>query len=161
MATHVIRLDPLNPASVAAAEEETRELMEDFDRKVDEFIQEIAKIGEQAAAGAYGGAVAVTLESIDGGFSICADGKQVVFVEFGAGATVESGNVFAGQMPFEVRQGSYSDSKNPPGPYAQSGYNHWWYGGTKYTEVQPRSGMEKAHEAMMQDMQNVAMMVFG
>ena len=161
MATHVIRLDPFDPLSVISAERETRRLAEEFDRKVDEFVREIAEIGRKAAAGAYGGSVTVSLEGIDNGFSICADGKAVVFMEFGAGAAVNTGNMFAGQMPFEVRRGSYSDSKDPPGPYARTGYQYWTFGGQRFTEVQPRNGMQHAHEAMMQDMLNVAMRIFG
>ena len=161
MAKHVIKIDPFNPFSVFEAEQETQRLFKEFDRKVDEFIREIAEIGERAAAGAYGGAVTVSLEGIDNGFAICADGRAVVFMEFGAGSAVNTGNMFAGQMPFDVRRGSYSDSKTPKGEYAQTGYKYWTFGGQRYTEVQPTNGMQKAHEAMMQDMSNVAMRVFG
>lgn len=161
MADHVIKIDLLDPFSLSAAERETMRLAREFDRKVDEFVREIASIGAQAAAGAYGGRVGVSIEGIGNGFSICADGQQVVFIEFGAGSAVNTGNMFAGQMPFEVRQGSYSDSKNPPGPYAKSGYRFWKFGGNLYTEIVPANGMENAHKAMMQDMRNVAMRVFG
>ena len=131
--------------------------MNDFDRKVDEFIREIAEVGAKAAAGSYGGSVSVTIEGYDDGVSICADGKSVVFMEFGAGSAVAVGNMFAGEMPFEVRPGSWSEQHAHQ--YEKLGY--WIFGGNKYTEVAPKNGMENAHKAIMQDMHNVAMKVFG
>ena len=156
MGHHVISLDPFNPFSVMAAQQETRRLMEEFDRKVDEFIREVAEIGAKAAEGSYGGSVTVTIEGYDDGVSICADGKAVVFMEFGSGSAVATGNMFAGEMPFEVRPGSWSEQHAHQ--YERLGY--WIFGGQKFTEVAPRNGMENAHKAIQQDMWNVAMRVF-
>ena len=128
-------------------------------------MERLAEIGRDAAQGAYGngGAVSVTVEPIDNGFCIRADGNAVAFLEFGAGDTVNSGNRYAEQMPFEVSSGSYSrqnlDRWGRPGMYARYGY--WIFGGTKYTEVQPRNGMEHAYEEIMSNVQTVAKEVFG
>ena len=156
----VVDLDPFNPASVDRANRILMEEQQRFERNVARFMVELAEIGRQAAQGAYGAAVSVTLEPLDDGVSIKADGRAVVFLEFGAGAAVNSGNRYADDMPFEVSRGSYSDSKNPPGPYAQSGYDHWYFGGVKYTEITPRNGMQKAYDEIMSHIQSVARTVF-
>ena len=161
MATHVIEIDPFNPFSIIAAERQARQLISDFNRKVDEFIREIAEIGARAARGAYGSAVTVTVDEIDNGLAINANGKAVVFMEFGAGSAVDSSNRFASVVEqeggFDIRPGSWSEQHAHQ--YERLGY--WVFGGQRYYEVQPVNGMEKAYEAIMQDMRNAATKVFG
>jgi len=159
MADHYIEIDPLSPASILKAEREINKILKDFDRKVDVFIQEIGKIGQQAAQGAYGSAVSVTLVNEKEGVTISADGKAVVFLEFGAGSTTNSANRYALEMPFLVYRGSYSDETK--GEYQATHYNYWHFGGKEIEFVEPRNGMQKAYEAIMQDISSVAKRVFG
>lgn len=166
MAETVINLNPFNPASIAHAERILRERERAFERNTARFFVELAEIGRQAAAGAYGPAISMELQPLDDGVSIVANGKAVVFLEFGAGAAVNTGNRYADQMPFEVARGSYSDQNvgydgRTPGEYARSGYRQWHFGNTVLTEVQPRNGMEKAYEAVMTSIYRVAREVFG
>lgn len=159
MADHVVDIDPLSPSSILRAEREINKILKNFDRKVDEFIQEIGKIGQQAAQGAYGNAVAVTLIKEKDGVTISADGKAVAFLEFGAGSSTNSSNRYAFEVPFMVFRGSYSDETK--GEYQATHYNYWHFGGKQMTAVEPRNGMQKAYEAIMQDMDSVAKRVFG
>ena len=159
MADHYIDIDPLNPFSILKAERELDSILKDFDQKVDVFVQEIAKIGQQAAQGAYGGAISVTLVNDKDGVTISADGKAVVFLEFGAGSTTNSANRYALELPFLVYRGSYSDETK--GEYQATHYNYWHFGGKEITGVEPRNGMQKAYEAIMQDISSVARRVFG
>ena len=161
MAHIVIDVDPFDPSSVAMAQKRLDDAMNDFDKKVDEFLFRLAAIGQRAAQGAYGNAIAVTVEKAPDGFILRASGDAVVFFEFGAGSRTDPSNRFAKEMPFEVRRGSFSDSKNPPGPYARSGYRSWEFAGVRYEYVEPRNGMEKAFEAMIRDVQTLAKAVFG
>lgn len=159
MADHVIDIDPFDPSSIARAEREINKLMKEFDRKVDTFIKEIAKIGQQAAQGAYGSAIDVTVEEIDNGVAISANGKAVAFLEFGAGSMTNSSNRYAFEMPFLVYRGSYSDETQ--GEYQETHYNYWHFGGKEIEYVEPRNGMQKAYEAMMQDFDSTVKRVFG
>lgn len=159
MADHVIEIDPLNPFSVLTAQRELDRLVRDFDKKIDEFIQELGKIGQQAAQGAYGNAVTVTLERDGDGVTISANGKAVVFLEFGAGSKTDATDRYASEMPFPVYRGSYSDAVQ--GEYQKNNYQYWMFGGQKIQYVEPRNGMQKAYEAIMQDIENVAKRVFG
>ena len=141
MADHVIDIDPLSPASILKAEREINKILKSFDRKVDEFVQEIGKIGQQD------------------GVTISADGKAVAFLEFGAGSSTNSSNRYAFEVPFLVFRGSYSDETK--GEYQATHYNYWHFGGKQMTAVEPRNGMQKAYEAMMQDFDSVVKRVFG
>ena len=156
MATHVIDVDPFNPASVRRANAEYRRILREFDRNVTRFIAEIAQIGRDAAAGAYGPAISVTLQAHDNGITISADGRGIVFLEFGAGDAVNSGNRYANQMPFEVRPGSWSE--NHAQQYSTLGY--WIFGGVVYREIQPRNGMQTAYDEIMANIRAVAGRVF-
>lgn len=159
MADHVIDIDPLNPSSIIRAEREINKILKSFDRKVDTFIQEIGKIGQQAAKGAYGSAIDVTLVREDKGVTISANGKAVAFLEFGAGSMTNSSNRYALEMPFLVYRGSYSDETK--GEYQATHYNYWHFGGKEITYVEPRNGMQKAYEAMMNEFDSVVKRVFG
>ncbi len=161
----VVDIDLFNPRSIDLANRTLHEEIERFNQKVNEFIQRLAEIGQQAAQGAYGngGAVIVTLEPLENGVAILADGDAVVFLEFGAGDTVNTANRYADVMPFEISSGSYSrqnvDRWGRPGMYAQYGY--WVFGGTRYTEIQPRNGMQHAYDEIMSRIRSAAQEVFG
>ena len=166
MATTYVDLDPVNSFSVIRANRILRERSRKFEENVTKFLERLAEIGKEAAQGAYGGAIKVTVEPIENGMSIIANGKAVVFLEFGAGATVNTGNRYASQMGFPVERGSYSDQSigpdgRPPGEYTRSGYRQWHIGNTVVTEVQPRNGMEHAYQAIIESIHSVAREVFG
>lgn len=166
MADHVINLDPLNPFDVLNANIKYRALRRDFDRKVDIFLERLAERGQEVLnelgyAGEQG--VTVTVEPIDDGYAINVAGKGVVFIEFGAGDTVNSGNRYASEMPFEVYSGSYSEAHH--GEYATTkalfGQGYWMFGGIRYTQITPRNGMETVWETLMQEWRDIAKEVFG
>ena len=167
MATHVVNIDVMNPLSIARAERQIQNIIRAFNGQVEQFLRELAEIGQRAAQAAYGSPVAVTVEPIDNGMCIRANGDAVVFLEFGAGSAVDQSDMFADRMPFEVRRGSFSDAKGvdqqgrPRGSYARHNYQYWEFGGQTYTEVYPTNGMQHAYEAMMQDIRTLAKRVFG
>ena len=166
MANHVIELDPLDPFSVIAAGLKYRRIMRQFDQKVDEFLERLAERGKEVLGElGYtpdGGEITVTVEPIDNGYMINAAGKGVVFLEFGAGDTVNSGNMYAAEMPFDVASGSYSEAND--GLYAITrqvfGQGWWEFGGVKYTEIMPRNGMQTVYETLMQEWREIAKEVF-
>lgn len=160
MSEHVIDLDPFNPFSVLRAEILYSRLRREFDQKVDIFLQEIANLGRDTfdALGytVDGGEITVTVEEIENGYAINAAGKGIVFLEFGAGETVNSGNKYASQMPFEVRPGSYSEINDHQFELA----GKWVFGGVVYTHIAPRNGMQTAWETIMQNWRDIAERVF-
>lgn len=167
MATHVINLDPLNPFSFINVRSVVEHLLSEYETRLSQFLVELAEIGQRAAQSAYGSPITVTVEETENGVSIRANGDAVVFLEFGAGSAVDGSNVFANTMPFPVRRGSFSDAKgvdargNPRGSYARHNYEYWEFNGIQYTKVYPKNGMQRAYEAMLQDIRLLAARVFG
>ena len=161
MSTHVIEVDPLSSTSLLMAEIKFRLLHRQFERKVNEFIHELGEIGRDTAELWYGDTIHVTLEEIPDGVAINANGKHVVFLEFGAGDAVNSANRYAGTVEeesgMEIRPGSYSEINAHQ--YERTG--QWVFGGVIYTEVQPRNAMEHTYEVIQQEMREVARRVFG
>ena len=160
MGRHVIELDPLSPVSILRAGIQYRRIVAEFERNVDIFLEEIANLGRDTfdALGytVDGGEITVTVEEIDNGYMINAAGKGIVFLEFGAGDTVNSGNRYAQLMPFEVRPGSYSEINDHQ--YELAG--RWVFGGVVYTQISPRNGMQTAWETIMQNWRDIAERVF-
>jgi len=156
----VVPFDPMDPASVRRAERRyERELLK-FERKVDQFLAEIAELGRSTAESGYGGMITVTVEPISNGYAINAAGEDIIFLEFGAGDSVNSGNIFAGQTGVDVRPGSYSE-QNPRQPrpsYHIDGF--WIFGNTIYTQVRPRNAMQGAWDTVLQQWRDVAERVF-
>ena len=166
MANHVIELDPFNPFSVMAASRKYKQLMKEFDEKVDVFLERLAERGrevlDELGYTVDGGEIVVTVEEIDNGYMINAAGKGVVFLEFGAGDTVNSGNQYAELMPFPVESGSYSEAND--GMYSITkqvfGQGYWEFGGVTYTEIAPRNGMQTVYQTLMQEWRDIAKEVF-
>lgn len=166
MANHVIELDPLDPFSVVAAGLKYRRIMREFDQRVDEFLERLAERGKEVLGElGYtpdGGEITVTVEPIDNGYMINAAGKGVVFLEFGAGDTVNAGNRYAPLMPFPVESGSYSEAND--GMYYITrevfGQGWWEYGGVTYTQITPRNGMQTVWETLMREWRDIAKGVF-
>ena len=166
MANHVIELDPLDPFSVIAASRKYKRIMKEFDQKVDIFLERLAERGrevlDELGYTADGGEIVVTVEEIDNGYCINASGKGVVFLEFGAGDTVNSGNMYAESMPFDVESGSYSEANNGMYSITQQifGQGYWEFGGVTYTQITPRNGMQTVYETLMQEWREIAKEVF-
>ena len=152
----VIYVDPTNPASIRRAERRFKAEKRRFEQKVDEFLAEIAELGRSEAESGYGGVISVTVEPIANGYAIIASGEGIVFLEFGAGDTVNSGNIFAGQTGVDVRSGSYSETHAQQ--YSTAGF--WLFGGVKYTEVRPRNAMQGAWDKVLSEWRDVAERVF-
>lgn len=166
MANNVIEFDPLSPFSVMAAGIKYRRFLREFDQKVDQFLEELAERGKEVLGELgytpEGGEITVTVEPIDNGYMINAAGKGVVFLEFGAGDTVNSGNRYAELMPFNVESGSYSEENDGMYDITRQlfGQGYWEFGGVTYTQITPRNGMQMVWETLMQEWRDIAKRVF-
>ena len=158
-----VTIDPFNPRSIEKAQKIIKQETTFFDRTVDECLKEIAEIGRETAQLQYGEDADVQLAYDDERheyeiIAVARDGQSMAVLEFGAGGTVASGNLYADKMPFEVSSGSWSRINeetfgSPPGPYARYGY--WVHNGTKYTELQPRNGMQAVYSEIMRNYRTV------
>lgn len=82
----------LSTKSIEQAIKELKAYRDSIDRKKDELLKELAHIGVREASVRFTTAIydgtndsEVTLETIENGYRIVAEGKAVAFIEFGAG----------------------------------------------------------------------------
>lgn len=106
MATKVIEFT-LTSASIQNAIKELEAFRDSLDDKVDEMLKKLGEIGVQEASIRFTTAmydagvkdVHVSLEDIDGGYCILAEGKAVAFIEFGAGVYHNPGEPYPNPRP--------------------------------------------------------------
>ena len=100
----------------------------------------------------------VLLEPTADGFTVRAEGKDVVFLEFGAGVATDpdARAKLEKDPPFPITEGSYSNTHG--GHYATNKY--WYYGGKRWTEVTPTHAMWRAREETIKALPLMAKEVF-
>ena len=131
-------------------------------KKIDELMVRLAAVGLETARvyfqqGATDGneAPETWVEPIENGFKIIANGKDVFFIEFGAGDAAGN-HPDAANAPVDTSPGSYS--KINTGEYAK--YQSWHHKGVKYTELQPQMPMYHAMREIERNVQKIAKEVF-
>lgn len=132
-------------------------------KKIDELMIRLAAVGLETARvyfqqGATEGneAPETWVEPIENGFKIIARGKDVFFIEFGAGDAAGN-HPDSANAPVDTSPGSYS--KINTGEYAK--YQSWHHKGVKYTELQPQMPMYHAMREMERNVTKIAKEVFG
>lgn len=132
-------------------------------KKVDELMVRLAAIGLQTARvrfeiGATDGNKApdTWVEPTENGFKIIAQGKDVYFIEFGAGDAAGN-HPDKATAPVDTSPGSYS-AKNTM-EYVK--YGSWHHQKKKYTEIQPQMPMYYAAREIERNVEKIAKEVFG
>lgn len=128
--------------------------------KLKKVAKELCKIGEGVISQVHGKYTAKieTVELEEGkGYKIIAEGKDLMFIEFGAGDAAGSENSLYDRVPKAARPGSWSEK------HAQmySRYGFWVFAGQIVHEVQPTPAFYYAYEAMVQNLPLIAREVFG
>ena len=153
----------LSPQSVKDAVRILETYKKWVDRKMDELMVRLAAVGLETARvrfemGATEGnkAPETWVEPIENGFKIIARGKDVFFIEFGAGDAAGN-HPDAKNAPVDTSPGSYS-AKNTM-EYVK--YGSWHHDGKKYTELQPQMPMYHAARDIERNITKIAKEVFG
>ena len=153
----------LSPQSVKDAVKILETYKKWVDKKMDELMVRLAAVGLSTARvyfqqGAAEGNVApeTWVEPIENGFKIIANGKDVFFIEFGAG-NAAGNHPDAAKAPVDTSPGSYS-AKNTM-EYMK--YGSWHHDGKKYTELQPQMPMYHAMREIERNVTKIAKEVFG
>lgn len=145
----------LNTQSIDNAINELRSYKTKLPSKVTEICRRLAEIGAVKVSLGYARAIyngdkdiSVSVEPIQNGFSIRANGKDVLFVEFGAGVRYGSGHPQANE--FGMGPGTYPEGKghwnDPKGwwiPKANGGGHTY---GNPPSEVMYRTAIELRSE---------------
>lgn len=131
---------------------------EEVDKKLKALVDEavvVARAG-YALAGEYGVENRVNVYSdqdkqlYGDSYFIIAHGKDVGFLEFGAGITTDMAHPWKHLMPFDVRPGSWSETHARQ--FADNGF--WFYNGTSYSYIPPTRAMYNASVYMRQKIQS-------
>lgn len=140
----------LTADSIQKAIDQIKKYQNSFYTAFQSAVQELCDVAAEVCRETYGDPdIAVesvpTITKHDAGvarFEIRASGQHVGFLEFGAGDLADASHPFAGNAPFEVRPGSYSEE------HAQrySTYGYWYYNKRKYYFIEPQRGLFKASE---------------
>ena len=96
----------LNTSSITNAITELKSYRDSIDAKMDELLEKLAYIGVKEASVRFTAAIydgvndsSVTLESIQDGYCIKAEGRAVAFIEFGAGVYHNPGEPYPNPRP--------------------------------------------------------------
>ena len=153
----------LSQASIDRAIKALNEAVEALRESSGDLSTELAKAGAEVAQAAYG-----KMAQAEGGPGpeegtgvIIVTGDAPTIAEFGAGyATMES-HPMAGNAPFPIRIGSYSQEHE--GMFWQmyeASENHqdafWMFGGRPYREVPPRHGLLDARDYILENAEEFA-----
>ena len=156
-----IVVNPLDPKSVSEAIKAVKQYKSWVAMKEAELRQRLAMLGASVASiqfsrAIYNGSndVTVRVDSTGSVAVIYAEGQDVAFIEFGAGATYGYGHPQAGE--FGVGPGTYPDGK---GHWDDP--NGWYYAHGKHTFGNPPSmSMYRAVEVMVEQLTAIAKEVF-
>ena len=130
---------------------------EEVDKKLKALVDEAVMVARAgyALAGEYGVENRVNVysdqdkELYGDSYFIIAHGKDVAFLEFGAGFTTDISHPWKHLMDFDVRPGSWSETHARQ--FADHGF--WFYNGTSYSYIPPTRAMYNASEYMKQKIQ--------
>ena len=124
--------------------------------KVEEVAKRLCKVGEPIIQATHGNHARVWSEPTENGYKICAEGEDVLFIEFGTGDRAGVLSPWYDQVPSEVRPGSWSES------HAQmySRYGFWVFAGQIYHYTEPHPAFYYAYQAMVEALPQIAQEVF-
>jgi len=154
----------LNQSDISAMIREVRAYRDRFVKRCEDFCRRLADEGSTEASRVYGSDIKVSAVPIENGFSVMANGKQVCFLEFGAGTKTNTSHPMAGNFTAatgnEVRPGSYSEQN------AQefSTFGFWVFppnkDGKVYEYVEPQPGLWRAEQRIVDIVERIAQEVF-
>lgn len=153
-------IDAFDIDGLRKAADELRKTADDMERKGVEICKRLAEIGLRVASinyavGSMDGNddVEVTIEPIEHGYKIMANGEDVYFLEFGTGVAAGFGyDTSTINPPVDISPGSWS--KTHKRLFSEKGY--WYYNGRKYDMTTPRMGMYHAAKEIEQNLKRIA-----
>lgn len=126
-------------------------------QKSDILAKRLAELGRDIADLKYGDEeVTVSVVKKRNTYEIHANGKEVCFIEFGAGVRTNSSHPYADKMPFDVKPGSWSIQDKQQ--FVTKGY--WYYGGKKMNSIEPHNAMYLASRHIQEQVYKIAKEVF-
>ena len=162
-----VTVNVFDPRDMKIATDEIAEYLADLQEKGNQICERLASIGALRASIGFSSAiypgvndVSISVEPISNGWAIHARGNAVLFIEFGAGATLGYGH------PEAKAEGYGPGTYNPDYPTPENpnwrNPKGWWYGDGQHTYGNPpAAAMYYAKEEVIRNIEQVAREVFG
>ena len=162
-----VTVNVFDPRDMQIATDEIAEYLADLQEKGNQICERLANIGARRASIGFSSAiypsgndVSISVEPISNGWAIHARGNAVLFIEFGAGATLGYGH------PEAKAEGYGPGTYNPDYPTPENpnwrNPKGWWYGDGQHTYGNPpAAAMYYAKEEVIRNIEQVAREVFG
>ena len=145
----------LSTESISAAIERLQDVKDNLEWGLSETIDILCKEGAMMAQADYGGMATVEYERPNENSGvIITSGKANIIAEFGAGDATELPTAFENMPSTPVYPGSYSESDEGSGMYAEFGW--WKFGGRIYRKIEPRHGLLNARNHIVDKAAEIA-----
>ena len=124
--------------------------------KVEEVAKRLCKVGEPIIQATHGNHARVWSEPTENGYKVCADGEDILFIEFGTGLKAGQDAHLYDEVPGVVGEGTWSATHAK----MYSTWGFWVFAGEIYYYTEPHPAFYYAYQAMVEALPQIAQEVF-
>lgn len=124
--------------------------------KVEEVAKRLCKVGEPIIQATHGNHARVWSEPTKNGYKVCAEGEDILFIEFGTGLKAGQDAHLYDEVPGVVGDGTWSATHAK----MYSTWGFWVFAGEIYYYTEPHPAFYYAYQAMVEALPQIAQEVF-
>ena len=124
--------------------------------KVEEVAKRLCKVGEPIIQATHGNHARVWSEPTKNGYKVCAEGEDILFIEFGTGLKAGQDAHLYDEVPDVVGEGTWSATHAK----MYSTWGFWVFAGEIYYYTEPHPAFYYAYQAMVEALPQIAQEVF-
>ena len=124
--------------------------------KVEEIAKRLCKVGEPIIQATHGNHARVWSEPTENGYKVCAEGEDILFIEFGTGLKAGQDAHLYDEVPGVVGEGTWSATHAK----MYSTWGFWVFAGEIYYYTEPHPAFYYAYQAMVEALPQIAQEVF-
>lgn len=123
---------------------------------VEEICKRLCKVGEPIIQATHGNHARVWSEPTENGYKVCAEGEDILFIEFGTGLKAGQDAHLYDEVPGVVGEGTWSATHAK----MYSTWGFWVFAGEIYYYTEPHPAFYYAYQAMVEALPQIAQEVF-
>ena len=123
---------------------------------VEEICNRLCKVGEPIIQATHGNHARVWSEPTKNGYKVCAEGEDILFIEFGTGLKAGQDAHLYDEVPGVVGEGTWSATHAK----MYSTWGFWVFAGEIYYYTEPHPAFYYAYQAMVEALPQIAQEVF-
>lgn len=124
--------------------------------KVEEVAKRLCKVGEPIIQATHGNHARVWSEPTENGYKVCAEGEDILFIEFGTGLKAGQDAHLYDEVPGVVGEGTWSATHAK----MYSTWGFWVFAGEIYYYTEPHPAFYYAYQTMVEALPQIAQEVF-